>query len=170
MPWSKRAKRRLTFTLRGLFVLIFIASLPLAWFGHQYQVGEHAERSIRQLGGTVSRWWHWDWRWGQAKAARLRGAPVSDADLERIATISTLGSLDLSSTSITDDGLRHLTTMKNLTSLDISDTGVTDEGLQHLERMPNLSFLQAHRTKITEEGVSRLEQSLPNVDVYYAHP
>jgi hypothetical protein len=147
-----------------------LASLPLAWFGYQYQVGEQADRSIRQLGGTVSPWWHWDWRWVQAKVARLRAAPVSDADLERIATLSTLGALDLSSTSITDDGLRHLTAMKNLTCLDISDTTVTDEGLQHLERMANLSFLQAHRTKITKEGVSRLEQSLPNVDVYYEHP
>jgi len=170
MPWSHRVKRRLTFTLRGLFASVLIVSLPLAWFGYQYRLGERAERYVQQLGGTVSRWWYWDLRWGQAIVARLHGTPVSDADLPGVAAVSTLGALDLSDTSITDDGLRHLAGMRNLSFLDISDTSVTDRGLEHLKRMPRLSLLQAHRTKITDEEVEKLKQAIPGLDVAYGAP
>jgi hypothetical protein len=168
--WREHVRRRLSVSLRSLFVLIFIVSLPVAWIGYQYRVGEQADYQLRQLGGRVSRWWHWDWRWGQATAARLRGAPVVDDDLTRIAAISTLGSLDLSETLITDDGLRHLIGMKNLRFLDVSDTAITDQGLGHLESMGRLHFLQAHRTSVTEDGVARLKQAIPGLDVYYTEP
>jgi 4-amino-4-deoxy-L-arabinose transferase-like glycosyltransferase len=168
MFWRAHAKRRLTFSLRWLFVLMFIVSLPLAWFGYQYRAGEQADRQFRQLGGAVSRWWGWDWRWGQAKVGHLRGASVVVDDLNRIATISTLGSLDLSRTNITDEGLRHLAGMKNLSCLDVSNTAITNRGLRHLESMGHLHFLQAHETRVTEDGVARLKRSVPDLAVYYS--
>ena len=167
MKTTDPKRRWYQFTLRHLLVAVLLLSLPLAWIGHRYRQGQVAEATVRKLGGSASRWWHWDWRWGQVKIARFKGADIHDADLKRIAAIRTLGSLDLSKTEITDEGLAHLKGLRRLSSLDLSDTQITDAGLETLRDLPALRLLQAHRTGITDAGVEKLERESPEVDVYY---
>ena len=161
---------RFQFTLRTIAVTVVLLALPCAWLGHQYRQGQLADSIVQKLGGTSVRWWHWDWRWGRTVGATMQGVPISDADLGRLATIQTLGWLDLSGTHITDEGVVHLQKLEGLSSLDLSDTQITDKGLEHIEHLENLVMLQCHRTSVSDEGVARLKKALPNLDVYYAAP
>lgn len=81
---------------------------------------------------------------------------VSDWDLQYLAALPALESLDLRKAQVTDEGLRYLMHLDQLSVLQLDDTLVTDSGLAHLARLGSLSLLCLGRTKITGAGLVEL--------------
>jgi hypothetical protein len=159
----------LRFRLWALILTTFVLSLPLAWFGRQYNVGRATAARIQELGGVPVRSMRWDYRWGRVIGANFEAAKITDAELVQLKSMSTLGWVNLQKTQITDAGIAHLVAaIPQLRMLYLSDTELTDAGLKHIEKLPYLEFLQAHRTKITGEGVEKLKKSRPDLDVYWS--
>lgn len=105
------------------------------------------------------------------RSADIPGRPVvglrlagigRDDDLNSVATLIDLRSLDLSATATTDDGLRHLDGLVALRSLNLSGTKVTDDGLRFLIGLVNLEALDLSGTTVSEQGVARLRRLHPN--------
>ena len=61
------------------------------------------------------------------------GSKIGDADVAKIANLSTLRVLDLSGTAVTDQALDAVAKMKLLVTLNLSRTAVTDAGLAKLK-------------------------------------
>ncbi|WP_077919695.1 c-type cytochrome domain-containing protein [Spirosoma sp. 209] len=96
---------------------------------------------------------------------RLSGQPVTDADLDPLASLTNLTRLNLARTSITDKALTALTGLPNLEQLNLYGTAVTDEGLAILARCPNLKVVYLWQTKTTPEGIERLQKRRPNLKI-----
>jgi hypothetical protein len=157
----------LRFRVTTLLLVMFVLSLPLSWFGRQYNTGRETATRIREIGGVPVRSMNWDHRWGQVIGANFQGAKITDNDLMLLKPMTALSWINLEKTKITDAGLAHLVELPRLRMIFLSDTALTDEGLQYLEELPDLEFLQAHRTNITSDGVDRLKQSHPGLDAYW---
>jgi hypothetical protein len=166
-PFPMPGRNWLRFRMGTLLLMVLLLSVPLAWFGRQYNQGRRADALLRELGGSATCRWRWNWRWGQVSAANLQGADITDDDLERLSSFRTLHSIYLRGTAVTDRGLVHLSSLPHLVDLDLSDTAITDAGLPYLANLENLRFLQAHRTQITAESVAELKRKLPDVRIYY---
>lgn len=84
---------------------------------------------------------------------------VSDADMQAVACLTGLRSLDLSVCKVTDIGLRPLTALKKLHTLNLSGLPITDTGLKALARMGSLTSVDLTRCdRITGSGVWELER------------
>ena len=116
----------------------------------------------------------------------LRGAEVTDADLERLPAFAGMRSLSLRETKVMGPGLRYLPA--SLESLDLTDTKVTQDALIRLPWLPSLVSLDLNRlllddgvvealgriaslrkieldgTGITDEGVRRLLELNPALE------
>jgi serine/threonine protein kinase/Leucine-rich repeat (LRR) protein len=140
-----------------------------------------AEQAILRLGGQVSfNVPHPGTR--SAAFVNLGRLPLTDADLQPVASFKRLRGLDLSNTPVTDaalahvarltrmtvlnlprtrvrgPGLKHLAGLKELRLLDLDFSKVGDEGLQHLVGLPDLERLGLHSTRITDAGLVSIGQ------------
>ena len=95
---------------------------------------------------------------GSGNIIRLAGdnTQITDADLARVATFTSLGSLTLSNSRISDAGLEHLTRLTNLTILVLNQNTISDAGLEHLKGIANLEMLFLGSTKISDAGLVHL--------------
>jgi hypothetical protein len=66
---------------------------------------------------------------------------------------------------ITDDDLECLQGFPELKRLDISGTGITNDGVVHLKKLRNLEFLNISKTRVTGTGVKELREVLPNLQI-----
>jgi hypothetical protein len=79
------------------------------------------------------------WTIGVTEDARA----ITDADLEQIARVDCVVSLDLRGGPATDAGLAHLKSLHNLQSLDVRGTKVSSAALDDLRRaLPNLTCVK----------------------------
>jgi len=79
---SKRRRWRPQFSLRTLMILVFLISLPCAWYGHKWRQERAKERAlvrIEELGGWVQR--GVIWRPGVTIRIHLDGTSACDDDL-----------------------------------------------------------------------------------------
>jgi Leucine-rich repeat (LRR) protein len=99
---------------------------------------------------------------GQVIAIDLANAWLSDPDLEKLAALPHLESINLAYTKITDEGLERLVPLKNVKNLDLYYAEfVTDLGIAHLKHWKNLERLNVRGTKVTStlfEHVSKFQQ------------
>ncbi|HVJ85435.1 MAG TPA: hypothetical protein VM452_07305, partial [Caulifigura sp.] len=98
----------------------------------------------------------------------LDGKPVTDADLDHLATLSDLKILNLSGSRISDEGLAKLAPLKRLKFLYLFKTEITDAGVAHLKELPRLEVLCLDQTLITDAGVKSLE-ALPRLEKLHVH-
>lgn len=98
----------------------------------------------------------------------LDARPVTDADLEHVAALEDLRSLNLAETAITDEGLAKLTSLKKLKFLYLFNTAVSDVGVKHLQEMPRLEVLCLDQTQITDAALVLLED-LPRLEKLHVH-
>ncbi len=84
------------------------------------------------------------------------GAPVDDAGLKTIATLSTLKVLNLPRGTFSDQGLQSLAHLPQLELLRIGSPHVTNEGLRTIAQLPALRFLHLIGIPITDEGLPHL--------------
>ena len=88
--------------------------------------------------------------------------PKATETLEIIKGASGLRTLDLRNMgSINDEALQHLASLKALEAINLSDCrAVTNAGLAHLSRLKNLRTLSLRSTQVDDKGLSVLSQSL----------
>jgi hypothetical protein len=147
------SRPRLQFRLRTLLAVLAVF---LVWLGY------HAERSHRQkravaaieaLGGHVSYQGDLDAASGltgwlerlfgkdsvrNVSAVFLAGRPIDDANLDPLADLPWLETVNLASTPLTDAGLERLNKLKRLKHIDIRFSQVSDEGVKRLRAaLPN---------------------------------
>jgi F-box and leucine-rich repeat protein 14 len=133
------------------------------------------------------------------KHLNLRSSDILDADLQFVARLTSLESLDLSDNNhlsneglsyllklhnlksldlgwcskITDEGLVYISKLINLKSLDLEDcTEITDDGLIYISKLINLETLDLGSSDlITDEGIKQLEvlTSLKSLNLDCAH-
>ncbi len=84
------------------------------------------------------------------------GSLVNDADLQRIAAISSLRVLNLPRGDLTDDGLRALTALLDLELLRFHSRHVSDVGMTIIASLPSLRFLHLINVPISDAGLTPL--------------
>jgi hypothetical protein len=134
-----------------LFALVLFALLPLTTVA---QVAEESvEALVTRLGGKVIK---------TALPGKpiisidLHGSAVTDADLARIATVTTLKALDLRLTAVTDAGIAQLGVLTELQHLNLFRTSMTDAGLASLGNLQKLETLLIGGTAISDAGTAVL--------------
>lgn len=146
------------FRLRGLILAAFFGwtfGFALSALGSQDQFAAMA--MLDSAGGkvTIS-------ASGEIVQVDLRGAWVTDADLELLSTLSYLEALDLGYTKITDRGLEQLAPLQNLKTLNLRYAEyISDAGIAHLKHWRKLVHLNLRGTKVTStvfEHVSQMRQ------------
>jgi len=118
---------------------------------------------------------------GRIVALSLARTWATDADLERVAAITTLKRLDLSLTYVSDRGIERLRSLDQLEELNLSSaefitdaalaflrgrrqlrtlslrgTDITDTGLAYVAELPQLTSLDIAFTQITDVGLEHL--------------
>ena len=96
---------------------------------------------------------------------KLSNLPVSDNDLNKLATFKNLTRLNLDKTAVTDAGLASLKSLPNLEQLNLYGTNITDKGLVSITQCPNLKIIYLWQTKVTAAGVEQLKKALPNLQI-----
>ena len=89
----------------------------------------------------------------------LRSGAVTDAALERVATVEHVTRLLVEGESITDDGLRRLGRLAHLEELDVGGpkAAITDAGLEVLRHLPALRIFKAcWAPRISDAGAAHL--------------
>jgi internalin A len=159
---------RLPGILIALALLVGFLLVGWAWRSGTSHI--RADLKLRGLGAKVD----WDgengaWRSGGVTSVDCHGLGdgIKDADLELIAQLNNVESLDLSGCQgITDEGLKILGGLTSLKRLDLggpdrSDTvaapRITDAGLKHLEPLTRLTLLSLAGTRVTDAGLVHLK-------------
>jgi hypothetical protein len=185
------AKRRKRFglSLRVLMVLVLLLGGGMGWYAYRARVQREAVAAIVAEGGRV--YYDWECIYGSPDMDRQANPPwpiwlyqllgpdqlgsvvsveigladekqVDDAMMERIARLSRIESLWISSDSLTDVGLSHLRDLPRLHTLFLAETGqgVTGRGLGHLSALPALAELElpSHLSDADLEGLAGLHQ------------
>lgn len=89
----------------------------------------------------------------------LQDARLTRADLQRIARLPNLTTLNLDHACIDDEALSGLKGAPSLSWLLLNRTNVTDEGLRELCALPVLRQIELLDTGVTEEGLSLLKKT-----------
>ncbi len=75
--------------------------------------------------------------------------------------------VDFQQTPIEDKDLETLAHIGNITSLDLRGTRITDGALKYIEPIKTLEAVKIQRTGVTREGAEQLRKNLPNTQVEY---
>jgi len=111
---------------------------------------EDLYRLVKEIGGMVS-----------LRYLNLaENRKITDLGLTRLAPLTGLTRLNLSSCSITSTGLQHLAVLKKLEVLDLSYCNrITDEGLRFLKSLKWLTYLDLQGcVKTTLAGIRKIER------------
>lgn len=108
---------------------------------------------------------------GDITGVHLRGSFISDADLDALAAIPTLETIDLAETRVTDLGLLRLKGLKNVRELNLLYAElITDEGLAVMRTWTKVERLNLRGTKVTDNTLALLagKDSIRTLDIGYA--
>ena len=180
----KPRRRRFQYSLRSLFVLMFLACVGMSWVGVKMQKArkqKEAVEAIKKLGGQVQ--YDYEVRRpgnpppgagppGPTWLRKLLGddlfttvvnvvlfsSSATDADLEHLTGLTQLQMLNIRNTKVTTAGLVHLKGLAKLNSLALWDTKVTDAGLESLKELTQLQELVLFGTKVTGCGFEHLKR------------
>jgi RND family efflux transporter MFP subunit len=80
----------------------------------------------------------------------------SEADLDRLASLTELRWLTFASSAVTDDVLAHLKALTKLESLGLEGSSITDAGLSSLVGMTQFTNLDLDSTAVTDAGLKEI--------------
>jgi hypothetical protein len=86
----------------------------------------------------------------------------SDDGLAKIAGLTNLKSLEVTSRKLTDRGVAYIAKLRRLRDLRLYEGRVSDEGIKPLAELENLQSLLLAVTQVTSDGAAWLKQRLPN--------
>ena len=108
-------------------------------------------RWVQERNGTV------ETEAGRITAVKLDYAWVSDADLDRLANLTTLRKLDLSLSLVTDAGIERLKRLENVTEFDLTSVElITDTAISYLRGWKKLERLNLRGTDITDTSIEHI--------------
>jgi len=95
---------------------------------------------------------------------------ANDKDIESLAGLGALQSINLSYTSVSDACLPVMGSFKRLRSLTVSGAGdrLTDAGLKSLEGLTELTYFGAQDTKVTGAASRALHAKIPNCRITWS--
>ncbi|HXJ75033.1 MAG TPA: hypothetical protein VNM37_19405, partial [Candidatus Dormibacteraeota bacterium] len=99
---------------------------------------------------------------GEAWTVNLSGATISDEVIDHLKSLTKIGELNLSKSTLTDAQCAKLGELKLdtlLVKLDLSHTAVTDAGLAKLTNSLFLMELNVADTKVTPAGIAAFQQT-----------
>jgi len=174
---------RFRFTIRSLFAMMAVVTVPLSWFAmakHQAEAQRQAVNVIRELcpGSRLGYYYYHTDLWSTPQLTEpewvleqvgpyffadvavvtLFGTNITDGELERLAPLSHIRILSLKDTAVTDAGLANLQGSSQLATLDLGNTRITDAGLEHAKCLSTLTELGLENTKITDAGLEHLHR------------
>ncbi len=186
LPQSPRRRRRLSFSLRALFVFMTVASVFCAWAASRIHPYYRQRDEMREL---VGRGVHIetepdpsipDWLakllgdeerelfvcpyWVGIDLSRFDRYLLTDDDVNIIGGWRGVRALNLAECPITDAGIESLSGLTELENLNIHHTSITDRALAVIGRhCRRLRELEAAGTDISDDGLSCLER-LPELE------
>ncbi len=145
-------RRRLSFSLRALFVFMTVASVFCAWFASRIHPYYRQRDEMRQLVG---------------KGVRIRTEPdpsipdwvaklLGDAERELFVCPQYVG-LDMSRFDrylLTDDDLRIVGGWRGVRTLGLAECPITDAGIESLSALTELEELYLNHTRITDSALA----------------
>ena len=159
---------------RPLWIGVAAGVLTVAALGLRFEVPIYRKlmvvRNIERLGGLVQRtrggpnWLqHWaGYPWTRpldnVPEVSLQRSGATDIDLVHFNELTSLQSLDLTSTQVGDAGLAHLNGLANLKELKLMSTNVTDRGLAILGEIESLEVLDLRFTQVSDAGLSHISR------------
>jgi hypothetical protein len=78
--------------------------------------------------------------------------------------------LSLSETNVSDTDLQQLAAIRGLYSLDLACTEITDKGLESLGKLKTLQELNLCSTRVTAEGAKNLQRTLRHCRILWKPP
>ncbi len=179
-PISRRWRRFLRFSVRGLIVVVLVIGAALGWLVRSARIQREAVAAIESTEGLVR--YNWDWNDGKSIQGAKPWAPqwlvnligidyfghvtfvafddsstATDATIEQVGRLTQLQWLALRLPSHSDAAMAHLKGLLNLSELHLSGTRVTDAGLGHLNGLKKLAALSLGGTQITDAGLVHLK-------------
>ncbi|MEK6238140.1 MAG: hypothetical protein N2C14_25790 [Planctomycetales bacterium] len=161
-------RRWLTYSLRSLVALMFLACVGFTWLGYVWRAKQKeraAVAALEKLGATVDYDYHFA-EDGFPLASRpdppgpaWQRALLGDDWFAAPHCVFCWGE------PFTDADLVHLRELKQLQWLYLHDTQVTDAGLIHLCELKQLRELVLQGTQVTGEGVTDLKKALPKCEI-----
>jgi hypothetical protein len=152
------SKPRFQFRLQTLLAVLAVFLVWLGYYAERSHRQRRAVAAIEALGGHVSYGGdedpagghsHWlEWRLGKdfisrVSAVFLAGRPIDDADLDCLADLPSLETVNLANTSLTDAGLKRLHGLTLLRHVDVRFNQVSEEGVNSLRAaLPNAKVLR----------------------------
>lgn len=170
-------RRRLSFTLKAILVVLGLLSIPLGLLGQRYQTYRRERQTASHFVGRPcqalfyddSNFGHWltpvfGENIFESCIYFEAGQGVSEADLARLHELSNIRAMYLGSPSITDQGLQNLRHHPSLQNLWLDGTSITEEGLRHLATIPHLQRLSVTASdQISASALEELKQKLPKL-------
>jgi len=105
---------------------------------------------------------------GKLVGVDLFECSTTDADIERLSTLTDLTTLVLWGAEITNDGVKHVNKLNKLINLTLVNTEMDDDGLRQLTDLPHLAKLNLQRTtNMTNDGMKHVVATFPNLQ--YLH-
>lgn len=95
---------------------------------------------------------------------------ANDKDIEELAGLGALQSINLSYTNVSDACLPTMASFKRLRSLTVSGAGerISDAGLKSLEGLTELTYFSAQDTKVTGAASRALHAKIPNCRITWS--
>ncbi len=75
--------------------------------------------------------------------------------------------VDLTQTPVEDKDLELIAQVGNVTSVDLRGTRITNAGLKFLEPIKTLETVNVQRSGVTREGADKLREALPKAEVMF---
>ena len=98
----------------------------------------------------------------------LRGCSgVGDDQMQHVARLVALKTLDLHSTDVSNAGVVRLSELKSLEDLDLSFTSITDTGLAMLAQFPKLKRVILNGTCVTASAIRKLRAAREHLEVVW---
>ena len=92
----------------------------------------------------------------QLRELNLNSAPLNDAGMAHLRSLTALEKLSLNYTDVTDPGLEPVSGLPNIVELDLAGADIRDAGLAHVSKLPKLEVLNLSFTRFTDAGLVHL--------------
>jgi Leucine-rich repeat (LRR) protein len=160
----KPHRRHFQYSLRSLFVVMFLACVGMSWVGVKMQTARRqreAVEAIKKLGGSVAYDYEID-----ASGNFLRGpeapelTPPGPKHLRNLIGddfYSDVVFVNIPNAQVMEGDLEQLEGLPQLRILELIGTNVTDMELRHLKGLTRLEKLWLNRTQVTGVGLQNLK-------------
>ena len=98
------------------------------------------------------------------------GVSTTDADVEKLATLRGLETIDLTGTQITDGSMVFLAGMPALITVYLDETRISDVGLSEFRQRKRISLISVQVTNVTKAGIDDFRSKFPEANIYYGNP